>query len=41
MPEHFLDGSVTQPFWDNSIQPRLEVESGDTEIGRASCRERV
>jgi len=30
MPEHFLDDSVTQPFWDNSIEPRLEVESGDT-----------
>jgi len=30
MAEHFLDGSVTQPFWDNSIEPRLEIEPGDT-----------
>jgi len=30
MTEHFLDDSLTQPFWDNSIEPRLEVESGDT-----------
>jgi len=29
MAEHFLDGSVTQPFWDNSVEPRLEIESGD------------
>ncbi len=32
MAEHFLDGSVTQPFWDNSVTPRLEVESGDTVV---------
>ena len=30
MTEHFLDGSVTQPFWDNSVTPRLEIEPGDT-----------
>lgn len=30
MAEHFLDGSVTQPFWDNSVTPRLEIEPGDT-----------
>jgi acetamidase/formamidase len=30
MSEHFLDGSVTQPFWDNSITPRLEIDPGDT-----------
>lgn len=30
MSEHFLDGSVTQPFWDNSITPRLEINPGDT-----------
>ena len=30
MTEHFLDDSLTQPFWDNSIEPRLEMESGDT-----------
>lgn len=29
MAEHFLDGSVTQPFWDNSVEPRLEIEPGD------------
>ncbi len=32
MAEHYLDGSITQPFWDNSIEPRLEIESGDTII---------
>jgi acetamidase/formamidase len=30
MSEHFLDGSITQPFWDNSITPRLEINPGDT-----------
>lgn len=35
MAEHFLDGSVTQPFWDNSIEPRLEIESGDTVVFEA------
>jgi len=29
MAEHFLDDSVTQPFWDNSVEPRLEIDSGD------------
>ena len=32
MSEHFLDDSVIQPFWDNSIAPRLEIESGDTVV---------
>ena len=32
MAEHYLDDSVTQPFWDNSVEPRLEVESGDTVV---------
>jgi acetamidase/formamidase len=32
MREHFLDGSVTQPFWDNSVPPRLEIDSGDTVV---------
>jgi acetamidase/formamidase len=32
MAEHFLDNSVTQPYWDNSIEPRLEIEAGDTVI---------
>ena len=30
MAEHYLDDSVTQPFWDNSIEPRLEIAPGDT-----------
>lgn len=32
MAEHFLDDSVTQPFWDNSVEPRLEIDSGDTVV---------
>lgn len=32
MTEHYLDDSVIQPFWDNSIEPRLEIESGDTVV---------
>ena len=32
MTEHSLDGSVTQPFWDNSVEPRLEIEPGDTVV---------
>ncbi|WP_269525172.1 acetamidase/formamidase family protein [Coraliomargarita parva] len=28
--EHTLDKSVTYNAWDNSIEPRLEMESGDT-----------
>ncbi len=32
MAEHFLDDSVIQPFWDNSIEPRLEIDSGDTVV---------
>jgi len=30
MKEHFLDGSVTQPFWDSGVEPRLVIASGDT-----------
>ena len=30
MTEYFLDGTITQPFWDNSIEPRLIIEPGDT-----------
>jgi acetamidase/formamidase len=29
MAEHYLDDSVTQPFWDHSVEPRLSIESGD------------
>ncbi|MCY4020967.1 MAG: acetamidase/formamidase family protein [Chloroflexi bacterium] len=32
MTEHFLDDSVTQPFWDNSVTPRLEIDSGDVVV---------
>jgi acetamidase/formamidase len=32
MAEHFLDGSVTQPFWDNSVEPRLVVDPGDVVV---------
>ena len=32
MAEHYLDDSVTQPFWDNTVEPRLEIESGDTVV---------
>lgn len=29
MAEHHLDASLTQPFWDNSVTPRLTIEPGD------------
>lgn len=32
MAEHYLDDSVTQPFWDNSVTPRLEIDPGDVVI---------
>jgi acetamidase/formamidase len=32
MAEHHLDDSVTQPFWDNSVEPRLEIDPGDTVV---------
>ena len=32
MAERYLDDSVTQPFWDNSVVPRLEIASGDTVV---------
>ena len=28
--EHFLDKSITYNAWDNSIAPRLEIDSGDS-----------
>ena len=37
MREHYLDDSVIQPFWDNSVEPRLEIESGDVVV--FDCRE--
>ena len=32
MREHSLDDSITQPFWDNSVAARLEIEPGDTVV---------
>jgi acetamidase/formamidase len=32
MAEHHLDDSVTQPFWDNSVEPRLTIDPGDTVV---------
>jgi len=32
MAEHYLDDSVTQPFWDNSVEPRLVIDAGDTVV---------
>lgn len=32
MAEYYLDDSVTQPFWDNAIAPRLEIAAGDTVV---------
>ena len=39
MTEHYLDDSITQPFWDNSVTPRLEINSGDTVV--MECAEPV
>ncbi len=32
MATHHLDDSVSQPFWDNSVEPRLVIEPGDTVV---------
>lgn len=32
MATHHLDDSVSQPFWDNSVEPRLVIASGDTVV---------
>ena len=32
MTEHHLDDSAPQPFWDNSVTPRLTVDPGDTVV---------
>jgi acetamidase/formamidase len=29
MKTHYLDDSISQPFWDNSVKPRLVIEPGD------------
>ena len=39
MAEHYLDDSVTQPFWDNSVTPRLSIDPGDTVV--IECAEPV
>ena len=39
MAEHYLDDSITQPFWDNSVTPRLSIEPGDTVV--IECAEPV
>jgi len=32
MAEYQLSGDVTQPFWDNSVEPRLEINPGDSVV---------
>ncbi|MCY3832201.1 MAG: acetamidase/formamidase family protein [Chloroflexi bacterium] len=39
MAEHYLDDSVTQPFWDNSVTPRLTIDPGDVVV--IECAEPV
>ena len=39
MTEHYLDDSITQPFWDNSVTPRLAIDPGDTVV--IECAEPV
>lgn len=39
MAEHYLDDSITQPFWDNAVAPRLEIDPGDTVV--IECAEPV
>lgn len=39
MAEHYLDDSVSQPFWDNSVEPRLTIAAGDTVV--IECAEPV
>ena len=39
MAEHYLDDSATQPFWDNSVTPRLVIDRGDTVV--MECAEPV
>ncbi len=39
MAEHYLDDSITQPFWDNSVTPRLSIDLGDTVV--MECAEPV
>ena len=39
MTQHYLDDSVTQPFWDNSVTPRLTIAPGDSVV--IECAEPV
>jgi acetamidase/formamidase len=39
MTEFHLDDSVSQPFWDNSVEPRLAIDPGDTVV--IECAEPV
>ena len=39
MAEHYLDDSVTQPYWDNAVTPRLTIDPGDTVV--IECAEPV
>ena len=32
MSEYFLDGSVTQPYWDQTVEARLVIDPGDTVV---------
>ncbi len=32
MTEHYLDGSVTQSFWDHEVEPRLVIDPGDSVV---------
>jgi len=32
MTTHYLDDSISQPYWDNSVEPRLHIEPGDTVV---------
>lgn len=32
MTTHHLDDSTSQPYWDNSVEPRLVIEPGDTVV---------
>jgi acetamidase/formamidase len=39
MAEHYLDDSAPQPFWDNSVTPRLTIAPGDTVV--VDCAEPI
>lgn len=39
MAEYYLDDGITQPVWDNSVTPRIEIDLGDTVV--IECAEPV